>query len=130
MQIETDITKNNCHFEQCRNYHEGKCLNGKARKDCLEIALAVLCATEKRIPNGCCDFCGDMQLAKSLNEDKCETYNRKDKVGRATARIGVKFMTYMTDAHSRMFEKDSKVYKLNYCPVCGRAIKKWRKGRK
>ena len=54
MQIKIDLKGNNCHFEQCRHYEDGKCLSDEARKDCLDIALAVLCindevANEKRL---------------------------------------------------------------------------------
>lgn len=47
MQIEVDLKRNNCHYEQCRHYEDGMCLNDKARRDCLDIALAVLCIEDK-----------------------------------------------------------------------------------
>ena len=128
--IEANVTKNDCQFEQCRHYNEGKCLNGKARKDCLEIAMAVLCATDRDAKRGLCEFCADLYLAKNQNETKCERYNRKDKVAKAKARIGVKFVTYMTDCHSRINEKDSKVYKIKYCPFCGKSMDAIFKGKK
>lgn len=43
MQVDIDIAKNNCHFEQCRHYLDGECQNNEARKDCIEIAVSVLC---------------------------------------------------------------------------------------
>lgn len=46
MQIEVDVTKNDCNYEQCRYFAYGKCHSRRARKDCLEIALAVLCLNE------------------------------------------------------------------------------------
>lgn len=54
MRIKVDLKGNSCQFEQCVNYYEGICLNDQARKDCLDIALAVLCvnkevANEKRL---------------------------------------------------------------------------------
>ena len=42
-QIRIDLKENNCRFEQCRHFDNGKCLNDDARKMCLEIAFAVLC---------------------------------------------------------------------------------------
>lgn len=38
-----DLKGNKCRYENCRHYYNGKCLDKRARKDCLEIALAVLC---------------------------------------------------------------------------------------
>lgn len=46
MLIEIDTTKNDCRYEYCKHYDEGKCLDDNARKDCLEIAMAVLCVSE------------------------------------------------------------------------------------
>lgn len=42
-QIRIDLKENNCRFEQCRYFDNGKCLNDDARKMCLDIAFAVLC---------------------------------------------------------------------------------------
>lgn len=47
--ISENIKSDNCRFEQCRNYEDGKCLNEDDRKNCLEIALAVLCIDEESI---------------------------------------------------------------------------------
>lgn len=44
--INENIKSNNCNFEFCRNYEDGKCLNAEDRKNCLEIAMAVLCINE------------------------------------------------------------------------------------
>lgn len=122
MLMETDLTKNNCNFHNCRHYRSGKCMNNTARKDCLEIALAVLCVTDKMKKPGMCEFCADAELGRMMAEDKCERYNRKDKIGRAKAHVGAKFITYVTDNHLRVYEKDSRTYKLIFCPVCGRKI--------
>lgn len=138
MQIETDISKPDCQFKECRYWRDGKCINDDARKECIEVALSVLNAAEKTKYNIYCDFCADVAFAETLNDEKCERYNKKDKVGRAVARTGVRYITYLTDACKRYYEKASKTYKLNYCPVCGRKIenrsvyrmsekKKWRK---
>jgi hypothetical protein len=43
MRINLEIPKDDCDFEFCRYFEDGKCLSESARKDCLEIALAVLC---------------------------------------------------------------------------------------
>lgn len=123
MQIETDLTKNHCQYKKCRHWNEGKCLNAKARKDCIDVALAVLFAREKIEANLACDFCVDLRGALIQNEIDCDAYNRKDKVGRARAQIGVKYIAYLTDAHRRYKEKESRVFKFSYCPVCGRYLK-------
>lgn len=123
MHIDTDLTKNNCNFPHCRYYLNGKCLNDNRRKDCLEIALAVLCATDKTMYNNRCDFCTALLLADHMNQDRCNDYNKKDKVGRAKAHHAAKFMTYITDSHKRYYEKESRAFQLNYCPLCGRLLK-------
>lgn len=47
--ISENIKSNKCQFEQCRNYEDGYCLNDEDRKNCIEIATAVLCIdTEKK----------------------------------------------------------------------------------
>lgn len=43
MEINIDVKSNKCNFEYCRNHKDGECQDKKARKDCLEIALSVLC---------------------------------------------------------------------------------------
>lgn len=43
MLFKIEINDNKCHFEQCRHYEAGECLSEEARRDCLEIASAVLC---------------------------------------------------------------------------------------
>lgn len=45
--IRENIKNNNCRFEFCRNYEDGKCLNETDRKNCLDIAMAVLCINEE-----------------------------------------------------------------------------------
>lgn len=49
MQIEIDLKRNDCHFDQCRNYEDGKCLNDEDRKGCVEIAMAVLCINAEEL---------------------------------------------------------------------------------
>lgn len=46
---DVNLETNRCRFEQCINYEDGKCLNEDDRKNCLEIALAVLCIDEESI---------------------------------------------------------------------------------
>lgn len=49
VQVNIDENSNKCQFEQCINYEDGYCLNDKDRKNCIEIATAVLCInTEKK----------------------------------------------------------------------------------
>ena len=47
MQVNINIEKNNCQFEQCRYYEDGICLSDEARRDCVEIATAVLCISDE-----------------------------------------------------------------------------------
>ncbi len=130
MLVETDLTKNNCNFRNCRHFRSGKCMNPTARKDCLEIAFAVLCITDKLKRRGACDFCVDAELGLMMAEDKCERYNRKDTMGKANPHLGVKFCATITDNHLRVYEKDSRVYKLKFCPVCGRKFRRLSDGGK
>lgn len=122
--METDLTKNNCNFHNCRHYRSGKCMNNTARKDCLEIALAVLCVTSESKKPAACDFCVDLELGRMMADDKCERYNRNDTMGRAIPHIGARFIAYVTDNHRRVYEKVSRTYRLAYCPVCGRKIRR------
>ena len=43
MKIEIDLKSDKCNYPECRNYNDGICYDMEARKDCLDIALAVLC---------------------------------------------------------------------------------------
>lgn len=47
-----DLKSNNCNFEQCQNYEDGKCLNKDDRRNCLEIAMAVLCIDTENTNDG------------------------------------------------------------------------------
>ena len=47
MLVNIDIKSNKCNFEQCRYFDAGVCLNDEARKDCVEIATAVLCINDE-----------------------------------------------------------------------------------
>lgn len=40
---EIDVKSDNCNYEFCRHYENGKCQDADARKECLEIATSVLC---------------------------------------------------------------------------------------
>ena len=46
VRVDINIKSNKCDFEQCVNYHDGICFNDQARKDCVDIATAVLCIKE------------------------------------------------------------------------------------
>lgn len=46
MTVEIDLKSNKCNFPECRHYEQGECCDKKSRKDCLDIALAVLCLNE------------------------------------------------------------------------------------
>lgn len=50
MRVDIDIKNNKCRFEQCRHFSDGECLSDEARKDCIDIALAVLCL-DKEVDN-------------------------------------------------------------------------------
>lgn len=52
VRVDIDIKSNKCDFEQCVNYYEGICLNKQARKDCVEIATAVLCINQEVTDEG------------------------------------------------------------------------------
>ena len=108
-----------CHFKNCIHHADGYCHSEEHRKDCLEIALGILCM-DNYTP---CDFCARLLLEKMLVEEKCEGLNQKDKVGRMNAHVGAKYIAYITDNHKRVYEKDSRTYKLNYCPVCGKLLR-------
>lgn len=43
--IETE--NNKCNFRECRNYENGECLDDKARKDCVEMSMAILCISQE-----------------------------------------------------------------------------------
>ena len=120
-----DVKSMNCHFPNCVHYADGMCQNAEARKYCIEIALAVICADKKEYATKGCDFCADSAFYAMIAKEKCEKYNLKDKVARANAHIGAKFITYVTDNHSRVYTKDSRTYKLCYCPVCGKPMHKF-----
>ena len=36
-----------CNYEQCIHYEDGYCLDNNARRDCVEIALSVLCLNKE-----------------------------------------------------------------------------------
>jgi len=46
LNLEINLRENKCHFEQCVHYADGECQSEDARKNCLDIALAVLCCEE------------------------------------------------------------------------------------
>ena len=50
MTVEIDVKSNRCNFPECRHYVNGECTSEEHRKDCLEIAIAVLCL-DKEIPD-------------------------------------------------------------------------------
>jgi hypothetical protein len=50
VRVDINIKSNKCDFEQCVNHYEGICLNKQARKDCVDIAIAVLCL-DKEVKN-------------------------------------------------------------------------------
>lgn len=52
MRVDIDIKNNRCDFEQCVHHYDGICINNQARKDCLEIALAVLCINKEVTDEG------------------------------------------------------------------------------
>lgn len=55
LNIRIDTADNKCQYENCVNYDDGICLSEESRKDCLEIALAVLCINkENEIERKCC----------------------------------------------------------------------------
>jgi len=47
MKVEIDTEKMKCNFKECQHYEDGVCQDSKSRKDCVEIAIAVLCIKEK-----------------------------------------------------------------------------------
>lgn len=47
MLVNLNIKNNKCQFEQCRHFDNGNCLDDKARKDCVDIAIAVLCVKDE-----------------------------------------------------------------------------------
>ena len=111
--------KPECHFENCKHYLDGHCQDAETRKFCVDMAVKMLCMDGYRM----CDFCAGLRLAQSDNERHCENYNQRDKVGRAVPRYGVKYVTYLTDCWHYVDIKDSKIYHMKFCPVCGRQIK-------
>lgn len=48
MLINVDLTSMECHFENCRYYENGMCLDKESREYCIEIALATLCADKTK----------------------------------------------------------------------------------
>lgn len=52
VRVDIDIKNNKCDFENCVHHHDGICINNQARKDCLEIALAVLCINQEVTDEG------------------------------------------------------------------------------
>lgn len=49
MTIEIDQKeKNRCNFPYCEKQDHGKCIDPKTHADCVEFALAVLCAKEMK----------------------------------------------------------------------------------
>ena len=36
-----------CNYEQCIHHEDGYCLDNNARRDCVEIALSVLCLNKE-----------------------------------------------------------------------------------
>lgn len=52
MRIETDLTSNECHFENCIHFEDRECKDRESREYCIEIALAVLCADETEKTDG------------------------------------------------------------------------------
>ena len=49
--VEIDYKSNRCNFPECIHYESGICADMKARKDCLDIALAVLCLNNEEDTN-------------------------------------------------------------------------------
>ena len=47
MLVDLNINNNKCQFEHCRHFENGECLDDKARKDCVDIAMAVLCIKDE-----------------------------------------------------------------------------------
>ena len=47
MKVDIDVKSKKCDFRQCINYESGECMSEENRRDCLEIALAVLCIKEE-----------------------------------------------------------------------------------
>nr|DAI88273.1 MAG TPA: hypothetical protein [Caudoviricetes sp.] len=43
MKVDIDLQSNKCNFPECQEYEDGVCTSEEHRKDCLDIALAVLC---------------------------------------------------------------------------------------
>lgn len=48
MTIEINQTGNKCNYPYCEKQDHGKCIDEKNHADCVEFALAVLCAKEKK----------------------------------------------------------------------------------
>ncbi len=48
MLINVDLASMECHFENCRYYENGMCLDKESREYCIEIALATLCADKTK----------------------------------------------------------------------------------
>ena len=46
MKLEIDLKSMKCNYKECWHYYEGECQDEEARKNCQDIALAVLCVSE------------------------------------------------------------------------------------
>ena len=46
MVAEIDLKSNECGFPECRHYEQGTCNSKEHRKECIDIALSVLCIDE------------------------------------------------------------------------------------
>lgn len=62
---------------------------------------------------------------RTVIEDRCENYNKRQHVKMAHPGYGVIINTYVTDNHERVIEKKSKTFlRFRYCPMCGYDYKK------
>ena len=46
LNVKVDLNDKHCNFVNCVHYENGVCRNKESRKDCVEIAMAVLCINE------------------------------------------------------------------------------------
>jgi hypothetical protein len=60
--------------------------------------------------NAGCEFCATFRFEEMCVQNRCDTYNRKDKVKKAKARIGVIILAYITDNHKRVYTKDTRTF--------------------
>ena len=108
-----------CNFKNCVNYADGYCHDLERRKDCVAMAVGILCMDGYKS----CGFCADLRFANTMNIERCERFNKRNK-SNAIARVGVRYSTYFTENHIKEEEKASKrMYKITFCPVCGRLIR-------